>query len=191
MIQFKNKRRFAEVIIWLIIIDFTRGYWLLSMREGERTKYTNAYSVPRVTFIEGYNFVTCTLVFLSLCYHCWENFTISQIIYIVYSLSNLLRKQKGADFRGAVTIEVVKVWKLVYFLSLRPRELLIKKSRVVHIREFFTRRVLTVSLLFSSLSCSEWRKDDHHCTHFLASGSWYKQNILSHVPEDAVSPKGV
>ena len=30
-----------------------------------------------------------------------------------------------------------------------------KKSRVVHIREFFVRRVLTVSLLFISLSRSK------------------------------------
>ena len=29
--------------------------------------------------------------------------------FVKYSLSNLLRKQKGADFRGALTIEVVKV----------------------------------------------------------------------------------
>ena len=32
--------------------------------------------------------------------------------FIKYSLSNLLRKQKGADFRGALTTEVVKSMKV-------------------------------------------------------------------------------
>ena len=164
------------------------GYCLCERGSERNTRM--GISVSCVTFIEGYNFVTCTFVFLSLCYHCWENFTISQIICKVQSVKPLT-KTKGADFRGALTIEVVKVWKLVYFLSLRPRELPINKSRVVHIREFFIRRVLTVSLLFISLSRSKWREEDQHCTRFMASGSWYQQNILSHVPEDAVSPKGV
>ena len=92
-------------------------------------------SVPCVTFIEGCNFVTCTLVFLSLCYHCWENFTISQIIYCIQSVKPLT-KTKGADFRGALTIEVVKVWKLVSFRSLRPRELPIKNLELFILESF-------------------------------------------------------
>ena len=127
MTQFKNKRRFTEVIIILIDNNWPISCAVIGYCLGERASERNKrmrISVPCVTFIEDGNFVTCTLVFLSLCYHCWENFTISQIIYIVQSVKPLTKKQKGADFRGAITREVVKVRKLVYFRSLRPRELI-------------------------------------------------------------------
>ena len=128
MTQFKNKRLFTEVIIWLIITDRFHSRFIgycLCERASERNKRMRI-SVPCVTFIDGCNFVTCTLEFLSLCYHCWENFTISQIIYCIRSVKPLT-KTKEADFRGAVTIEVVKVRKLVSFRSLRPRGLPIKE----------------------------------------------------------------
>ena len=164
------------------------GYCLCERGSERNTRM--GISVSCVTFIEGYNFVTCTFVFLSLCYHCWENFTISQIICKVQSVKPLTKTKRGrlqrcSYYRGS------KSMKVGIFFIFETKRTTHKKSRVVHIREFFIRRVLTVSLLFISLSRSKWREEDQHCTRFMASGSWYQQNILSHVPEDAISPKGV
>ena len=193
MTQFKNKRWSAEVIIWFLIITDRFHARLLAIvyaRERANEIHECVFLFP-VSHSSRVAILSRALLSFSRYAIIAEKISQFHKSFVKYRLSNLLRKQKGADFRGALTIEVVKVWKLVYFLSLRPRELPIKKSRVVHIRELFIRRVLTVSLLFISLSRSKWREEDQHCTRFMASGSWYQQNILSHVPEDAISPKGV
>ena len=159
MTPFKNKRRFTEVIIWLIITDFhdcvfTRGLLPIVYARKRANEIHECVLLFSVSHSVTVAILSRALSYFSQWYHCWENFTISQIIYCIQSVKPLT-KTKEADFRGAITKEVVKVWKLVSFRSLRPRELLIKKSRVFHIREFFIRRVSTVSLLFISLSSSK------------------------------------
>ena len=145
MTQFKSKRRLTEVIIWLIITDrfHARLLAIVYARERANEIHECVFLFP-VSHSSRVAILSRALSYFSPYAIIADKISQFHKSFVWYSLSNLLRKQKGADFRGARTIEVVKVWKLVYFRSLRPSELPIKKSTVVHIRDFFIRRVLTV-----------------------------------------------
>ena len=152
MTQFKNKRRSTEVIIWLITTDRFHARLLAIVYARER-----ANEIHECVFLfPVLHSLRVAILLRALSYFSRYAIIGEKIFNFTNHLNGIqsvkpLTKTKGADVRGAITREVVTIWKLVSFRSLRPRELPIKKSTVVHIREFFIRRVSTVSLLFISL----------------------------------------
>ena len=130
MTQFKNKRWSAEVIIWFLIITDRFHARLLAIvyaREGANEIHEWVFLFP-VLHLSRDTILSRALLYFSRYAIIAEKISQFHKSFIVYSLSNLLRKQKGADFRGAITREVVKVWKLVYFFIFETQRITHKKK---------------------------------------------------------------
>ena len=158
MTQFKNMRRFTEVIIWLIITEFhefSRAVnWLLSIRESERTKYTNAYFCSlchiqwRLQFCHVHSRISLAMLSLLRKFHNFTN-------HLLYTVCQTSYENKRGRFQRCSYYRGSKSMKVGIFQIFETKRTTHKKSRVVHIREFFTRRVLTLFFLFISLSRSK------------------------------------